>query len=264
MSFDATQFTVFGIPPYVFFVGIGALAAFFVYNCVLRFEKADFNLGNKAIICSVPLLMIGAKLFGIIANVAENIRYETPITIDTFIYSGIVFYGGLIFFALSFLYITRKCETAEKAKIYDALACTIPIFHAFGRVGCFTAGCCFGTDTESPLGIEYTTWVNGAVITETRFPVQLVESFANLLIFALLFVIVLRKKNKGKNLIIYIGLYSFVRFFDEFIRYSNKAKLFGLFSAAQVISIVFLIAIVIILLKERKNKCLTKMNGQSY
>lgn len=261
MSFDATQFTVFGIPPYVFFAGIGTFVAFFVFNCILQFEKADFKLGNKAVVCSIPLLMIGAKLFGIIANIAENIKEKIPIALETFIYSGIVFYGGLIFFALSFLFFTRKCETMEKAKIYDALACAIPIFHTFGRVGCFTAGCCYGTPTDSILGIEYTTWVNGVVTTETRMPVQLIEAFANLLVFALLIVIVLRKKNKGRILIIYAGLYSTVRFLDEFFRFSNKPKLFELFSAAQIISLIILIIVVIILLKERKNKCLTKTSG---
>lgn len=261
MLFDATQFTVLGIPPYVFFAGIGVLVAFFVFNCILQFEKADFKIANKAAVWSIPMLMFGAKLFGIIANIAENIRDKSPITIDTFIYSGIVFYGGLIFFAISFFFITRKCDATEKAKIYDALACAIPIFHAFGRVGCFTAGCCYGISTDSLLGIEYTTWVNGVVTTETRIPVQLIEAFANLLVFALLIVIVLRKKNKGRILIIYAGLYSTVRFFDEFFRFCNKTKLFELFSTAQIISLLILIIVVTILLKERKNRCLTKTNG---
>ena len=261
MSFNATQFTVFGIPPYVFFAGIGAFVAFFVFNCILQFEKADFKTGNKAVVLSIPFLLMGAKLFGIIANIAESIKNNLPISLDTIIYSGIVFYGGLIFFALSFLFFTRKCEITEKTKIYDALACAIPIFHAFGRVGCFTAGCCYGIETDSLLGIEYTTWVNGVVTTETRIPIQLIETFANLLIFTLLVVIVLRKKNKGKILIIYAGLYSTVRFFDEFFRFSNKAKLFELFSAAQIISLIILIIVVTILLKERKNKCLIKTNG---
>lgn len=261
MSFDATRFTVFGIPPYVFFAGIGAFVAFFVFNCFLQYEKADFKLGNKAVVWSIPFLMIGAKLFGIIANIAENIRDKIPITLDTFIYSGIVFYGGLIFFALSFLFFTRKCEIAEKEKIYDALACAIPIFHAFGRIGCFTAGCCYGIATDSQLGIKYTTWVNGVVTTETRIPVQLIEALANLLVFILLVVIALKNKNKGRILIIYIGLYSTIRFFDEFFRFSNKAKLFEFFSAAQIISLLILIIVVTILLKERKNECLIKMNG---
>ena len=261
MSFDATQFTVFGIPPYVFFAGVGAFVAFFVFNCILQFEKADFKAGNKAVVWSIPFLLIGAKLFGIIANIAESIKDNLLISLDTFIYSGIVFYGGLIFFALSFFFVTRKYDTAEKIKIYDALACAIPVFHAFGRVGCFTAGCCYGIPTNSMVGIEYTTWVNGVVTTETRIPVQIIEAIANLLVFALLIVIVLRKKNKGRILIIYAGLYSTVRFLDEFFRFSTKSKLFELFSAAQIISLIILIIVVIILLKERKNKCLTKTNG---
>ena len=261
MSFDATQFTVFGIPPYIFFAGVGIFVAFFVFNCILQFEKAELKNGNKAVVWSIPMLMFGAKLFGIIANVAENIRDRIPITINTILYSGFVFYGGLIFFSVSFLMITRKYEFEEKLKIYDSLACAIPIFHAIGRVGCFTAGCCYGISTDSILGIEYTTWVNGVVATDIRIPVQLIEATANLFIFVVLITIVLRKKSRGRALIVYVALYSTVRFLDEFLRFNYKSKIFDLFSAAQIISIAFLITVLIFLLKERKSKCLMKKNG---
>lgn len=261
MSFNATQFTVFGIPPYVFFAGLGVLIAFFVFNCLLLHLKANIKQGNRAVVFSIPMLLIGAKLFGVIANIARNIEKKEPITIDTFIYSGIVFYGGLIFFTFFFFLYIRKYSKEDKIKITDSLACAIPVFHAFGRIGCFTAGCCYGISTASWFSIDYTTWVDGAVSSDMRVPIQLIEAAANLMIFVMLLLLILRKKCKGELIFVYIILYSSIRFVDEFFRGDNEENIFGIFSAAQIISIALIFVALLILMIVRSKKCLKKMNG---
>lgn len=254
MSFNATTFTVFGIPPYVFFAGIGAVFGFFVFNLLLLRLKADMSIGNRAVVLSIPALLLGAKLFGIIANIVKCIVYNKPITLDTFLYSGIVFYGGLVFFLISFWLIVRKISPQDREKIIDSLAVSIPLFHAFGRIGCFTAGCCYGIPTKSIIGITYTTWVQGSPFTETRVPIQLIEAMLNIMLFALLLWIATHKKTKGKLIMLYIILYALVRFINEFFRGDiDKTILFG-FSAAQAISIALIIIVSIKLIKERMVK----------
>ena len=254
MSFNATTFTVFGIPPYVFFAGIGAIFGFFIFNLLLLRSKSDMRVGNRAFVFSLPALLLGAKSFGIIANIVECIAYNKPITFDTFLYSGIVFYGGLVFFLINFWLLVRKASPQDREKIIDSLAVSIPLFHAFGRIGCFTAGCCYGVPTTSIIGLTYTTWVQGSAFTEIRVPIQLIEAMFNILIFALLFWIAVHRKTKGKLLILYIVLYAIVRFIDEFFRGDiDKSILFG-FSAAQAISIVLIIIASIKLIKERTAK----------
>lgn len=254
MRIDTTVITIWGIPPYIFFVGIGAVLAFFVFNCLLLHLKADMKFGNRAVVLSIPAMFIGAKLFGIIANLVESIAYNVAINFDTFLYSGIVFYGGLIFFLICFLLLMHKNTPQERNKITDSLAVSIPLFHTFGRVGCFFAGCCYGISTESVIGVAYTTWVNGTELTAQRIPIQLIEASLNLLLFALLLWMVLHKKQDGKLLMIYVILYGSIRFIDEFFRGDIDKSILCGFSAAQVISIILIMIVSIKLIRERKNK----------
>lgn len=254
MSFDATHFTVFGIPPYAFFAGIGAVFAVFVFNYLLLYFKADIKIGNKAVIFSIPVLLLGAKFFGMIASLIKSIVKNNPVTFKTFLNSGIVFYGGLIFFLISFLLIIHKQCVEEQKKILNAMAVSIPLFHCFGRIGCFTAGCCYGIQTKLDIGLVYTTWVNGKTCTATRIPVQLIESALNLILFVFLFWLALRQKKKVNLLKVYIVAYSCIRFFDEFLRDNfDKNILYGI-SAAQIISVLLVATVITITIIERKLK----------
>lgn len=254
MSFNATTFTVCGIPPYIFFVGIGAVAAFGLYNFLLIRLKADIKKANRAAVFSIPALLFGAKLFGVVANIVECVVYNKPINKDTFLYSGIVFYGGLIFFVFCFCLIIHKYPMELKVKILDSLAPSIPLFHLFGRIGCFTAGCCYGVPSKGAFGVTYTTWVKGITTTCYRIPIQLVESCFNLLLCIFLLCMVIKGCFKGKLVYIYILTYSCIRFVDEFFRGDiNKEILHG-FSAAQLISVILFVVAFIILFKERKEK----------
>ena len=239
MHIDTTTFMVFGIlPPYIFFAGVGAFFGFLAFNVLLLHLKSDVKLGNRAVVFSLPVLLIGAKLFGIIANITRAIYYGNPITKDTFVHSSIVFYGGLIFFVICFLLLTRKMQARDRVIVTDSLSAAIPLFHAFGRLGCFFGGCCYGVmvDEDYYLSVNYTNIINDEIITQNRFPVQLMEASFNFLIFILLFLLVYKEKMKGKIIYIYILLYSVLRFSDEFLRGDSKAIVFGL-SVAQIISI---------------------------
>ena len=69
----------------------------------------------------------------------------------------------------------------------DVAALASPLFHIFGRLGCFLSGCCFGV--ESSVGFVYHHCLIEEANGVSRFPVQLVEAFANLFIFLLLFIL---------------------------------------------------------------------------
>jgi phosphatidylglycerol:prolipoprotein diacylglycerol transferase len=63
----------------------------------------------------------------------------------------------------------------------DIATPAIPLFHFFGRMGCFFAGCCFGIESSFGYTFRY------SIIKEAnginRFPVQLLEALVNLLLF---------------------------------------------------------------------------------
>ena len=136
----------------------------------------------------------------------------------------------------------------------NTFAFVIPYVHAFGRIGCFCAGCCYGIEYTGPLSVA------------GHFPVQLLEA---LLLFAFAFVILglvcKRSRNEfgmtGISLFLYYILYySILRFFLEFLR-GDEARGRVSFetgislSISQIISLILFTAgiILIVLIKIRKN-----------
>ena len=265
MHIDTTTFLLFGLlPPYIFFAGVGALAGFFSFNILLVHLKSDVKLGNRAVVFSLPALFIGAKLFGIIANVSRDVGKGIPITKDTFIHSSIIFYGGLLFFISTFLLLTRRIQKSDRNTIIDSLCASIPLFHMFGRLGCFFAGCCYGivVSDNNFFSVNYTNIINDEIITQYRFPVQLLEASVNFFIFIILFLLVYKQKAKGNIIYLYFLLYSTLRFLDEFLRGDSSVVAFGL-SVAQIISVLlFALAIIFYLFhckKTRRNlECITQ------
>lgn len=165
-------------------------------------------------------------------------------------FSGMVFYGGFIGSIASVYIYTRFSKAIDRPFAFDLLALATPLFHAFGRIGCFLGGCCYGVECDWGITVH-----NNPVLPElngvSRFPVQLVEAGCNLMIFALLFWL-FRRKRKGLPLLItYIFLYAPVRFMLEFLRGDTiRGFLFGL-STSQWISLLLLSAAAIYTLLRR-------------
>ncbi len=169
------------------------------------------------------------------------------------VFGGMVFYGGLLGAILA-AFIYCKAAKVDFSLYADIFAPAIPLFHAFGRVGCVFAGCCYGM--ESSWGLTYTHTENGITHTVTRLPLPLIEAGCNLIIMAVLLLLSRKKLKKGSLMGIYFICYSVVRFTDEFFRGDEiRGRLFGL-STSQWISI-FVLALGIFMLLNRyvlKNK----------
>ena len=160
--------------------------------------------------------------------------------------SGMVFYGGLLGSMLSIHIYSKADKGVSRADVFDVFAVSAPLFHAFGRVGCFFAGCCYGV--ESKFGIA--TYLNNSPTHYgvSRFPVALFEAFSNILIFVLLLVFFKRKKLYGKLILLYLSIYAPVRFALEFFRGDEiRGFIFGL-STSQFISLLIMLFLLIYLL----------------
>jgi phosphatidylglycerol:prolipoprotein diacylglycerol transferase len=136
----------------------------------------------------------------------------------------------------------------------DIIAPGVPLFHFFGRIGCFFGGCCYGI--ESSFG--YTVHGNellSSVNDVQRFPVQLLEATLNLILFIVLARLLSKGALKGKLFSIYLLCYSVIRFFDEFLRGDTyRGFLFGL-STSQIISIIlFVCSLVYLIVKFKKSR----------
>lgn len=253
MKIDTIKMTFLGIQPYIFWVGIGSVIAFFIFNLLLYREHLNVIKSNLTILVSIPSLLIGAKLVGIFYSLAICLYYDIKINLKTLIHSGIVFYGGLVFFLISIVILTLKWESRDKNKLFDCIALIIPCFHLFGRIGCFCAGCCYGIKYKGVISVFYINYVNGNIVAAWRLPIQMVETICNLLILALL---VFCKKNnlfKNKLIFVYLTIYAAVRFVIEFYRGDWDRNVFFPFSGSQIIGMLILFATIIIINLRRKN-----------
>ena len=107
-----------------------------------------------------------------------------PIRFVVEYFGGQVFYGGLLG-GIAGAVVYAKCARLEGFPDYaDTVAPAIPLFHFFGRIGCFLGGCCYGI--ESDFGFVFTNAVVQSANGVRRFPVQLFESGFNLLLFIFL------------------------------------------------------------------------------
>lgn len=185
--------------------------------------------------------LVGAKLLFIAltwpqldGSIGEKISYF----IQNFRY-GFVFYGGLIV-AVAAVIIYMKKKKLPLLATSDFIITALPLGHAFGRIGCFLAGCCHGKPTDLPWGVIFTdphAMVSPDLLGVPVHPVQLYEAAGNLLIFFLLHKLYNRPHKNGTVLLAYIFCYGTLRFVLEFFRGDFRgAYLFGL-SPAQLITL---------------------------
>ncbi|MCH5304392.1 MAG: prolipoprotein diacylglyceryl transferase, partial [Ruminococcus sp.] len=123
---------------------------------------------------------------------------------------GMVFYGGLIL-GLLFGVIYCKIRKINIENFSDSFAVAIPLFHCFGRLGCFFSGCCYGIQSE--FGFTSTSAIIDSCNNVNRFPVQLLESGINLIIFVVLVLLFHKRIIDGKLIFLYLIIYSVSRFF---------------------------------------------------
>lgn len=173
-----------------------------------------------------------------------------------YIFGGSVFYGGLLGgIAAGMIY--GNIKKYDMREYSDICAPMIPLFHCFGRLGCFLGGCCYGIESDfgfTAHGNELVPSINDV----QRFPVQLLEAFLNILLFIFLAYLLNKKLCKGKLLGIYLLSYSVIRFFDEFLRGDEyRGYMFGL-STSQIISILIFICtlayFVVTFIKNKKKR----------
>ncbi|MBP5640189.1 MAG: prolipoprotein diacylglyceryl transferase, partial [Victivallales bacterium] len=156
--------------------------------------------------------LIGARLFYVVRFWNENFAMRPFFDVFKVWEGGLVFQGGFIIATIVLIgyCLMKKMSIGE---LGDLIAPAIPLGHAIGRIGCFINGCCFGfVPYDGPLAVKYT------FSPASHFPVQLVESFGNLLICG--FLLFMEKKNyaQSKRFLVYLMLYTVLRFAVEPLR----------------------------------------------
>ena len=227
----------------------------------LKFAFEDVILFVLAIIAGILVgghLLYGITNFNNIVLIFSKISvlpFKTFISLIAEAFGGMVYYGGFIGAYIAVVIYTSRSLKEKRYDLFDLFAVCVPLFHAFGRIGCFFGGCCYGV--ESRFGI---TVHNNPLVPElndvSRLPIQLIESFCNFMIFLTLLFMFKKFILRKKLIYVYMVIYAPIRFVLEFFRGDAIRGFLFFLSTSQWISILLFVfgAVNLILRRERKKQ----------
>lgn len=166
---------------------------------------------------------------------------------------GLTYYGGLIAAVGYAVYFLRR-ESFPFWKAADMAGFGVALGLAWGRMGCFLAGCCFGTVCDKPWAARFPGF---SPASESQFrarllaseslpslpvhPTQLYEALGAFFIAAVgYFVIAPRKRYDGQVFVFFLVTYSVLRTLLELLRNDERGGLLGL-STSQLISLAIIL-----------------------
>lgn len=242
-------FTIFGktigLYPLISVIGV-LLALFFAYRTAEKNKLDEIKMlflmliayGGGVIGAHILYGLVGFdQIIWFVRNINSIDSFGTFINRIVAIFGGGVFYGGLLGgMAAGAIYFKKASLNAEYA---DIAITSVPLFHVFGRIGCFMGGCCYGI--ESSFGFTYTRALVPEANGVSRFPVQLLESLLCLLLFLAMYFLIKRRLLCGKLVPFYFISYGIIRFSLEFLRGDEIRGRWLIFSTSQWISIVLII-----------------------
>ncbi len=266
----AYSFTIFGITFYSYslFVFFGVVA-FLVYSYVIlkKVEKENDTTIYKTVLIAAPSLAILAASAFILNSLFHSIEK------GKIVIGGITWAGGIFGAFIAFPLLTRffiKEKRGQELEYFSRLVPGIALGHAFGRVGCFLAGCCYGSITSCPLGViypagsapalEYTDFLNGGQ-SFPLMPVQLFEVAFELILFIIM--IATYKKSSNHNISIYLIAYGIFRFLLEFLRGDDRGATGIVISPSQMMSILFIVSGIVLILYQKRIFKTNKINEKT-
>ncbi len=185
--------------------------------------------------------VIGARLYYIVQNDPATYLSE-PWRVIAVWEGGLAYFGGLFGAILAAFLYTRRASI-KFSRAADLFAPAIPIGSAIGRIGCGLAGMDYGTPTSLPWGVVYTNENSYAPVDGVaRHPVQFYELLGDLAIAGMLIKMRGRVPD-GVLFVVYLLLFSTLRFFLFFLRGDVAPVALGLKNAQWTALAIFVVAI---------------------
>lgn len=199
-------------------VAVGALLSF---RLMLRRARQEGFPTSDQVSDLVAVTLFGGFLGARLLYVFENAAWywKHPLKIFLLWEGGLVFYGGVAGSMLA-LYFYLRSKKMPYWKGLDFLLPYVALTHAFGRLGCFLNGCCYGRVCRLPWAVQF------PELPEPVHPVQLYEAFFNFCLFLFLRFHYSRRRFEGEISALYFMGYALGRFLMEFWRGDNPAWFF--------------------------------------
>jgi phosphatidylglycerol:prolipoprotein diacylglycerol transferase len=148
------------LPVYAYGVMLAAAAVVAISIGVARSRFAGFepvemiDFGLYVVLWGV----VGARAFHVFENLDRYPLSMRGVASALAVWNGgLVFYGGMMgAMAYSAYFALRKKDGPRTlVRVFDLGAPCMMFGLAFGRIGCFLNGCCFGAPTSLPWGIQF-------------------------------------------------------------------------------------------------------------
>lgn len=215
---------------YGLMIGIGVIVALLVGDYRAKKRGLDGDFVYSLTLITVILGFLGAKILFIITEWSSFIENPTSFISG----NGFVVYGGIIAGALT-MYGYCKWKKNSLFDYLDLLVPSVALAQGFGRIGCFLAGCCYGRETDSCIGVVFT-HSSFAPNNVKLLPTQLIMSAGDFIIAVILLLYAKKQRMRGKVGALYLMLYSVGRFLVEFLRNDDRGAV-GNLSTSQFIAI---------------------------
>ena len=164
---------------------IGVISAFLTLYFLCKKLNVDYIYYKFISINGAISLIVGLFSATIFQSLYNKIDSNSNIV------GGATFLGGLLGGAIFFFVTCYLCRNKYDGKLSDVISilpCAVLIGHFFGRIGCFLEGCCYGTQTNSFLGVQFPNLENKV------HPTQLYEATFLLILFVVLLILLLKYK----------------------------------------------------------------------
>lgn len=239
------------LPTFGLMMMTGLISAF----VLLHFQRKHIAITEddfySVAIVAIIAGMLGSKILYWIVEIDEIIA--DPTYLLRTITVGMVFYGSLIGGIIGIALFCLK-KKQPLLQYVDLISPAMVLGQAFGRIGCFLAGCCYGAPSDSCLAVVYPAGVGSAAPTGVGLlPTQLFESGFCFLLACFLAWLFRRLKKLGTTTGAYFILYGIWRFIIEFFRSDDRGAV-GALSTSQFIGIFIVLIGVILLVLVRRGK----------
>jgi phosphatidylglycerol:prolipoprotein diacylglycerol transferase len=238
-------------PDYMMMVGLAGLLGAAVTMWLSERDGADTRIERRALLAVYAGALAGGYLF-------EWLR-ALPAVIATkswgpLLHSGRAAYGGFLVGTLAAVIVLRR----GGAKVLPFLDRAVPlcgISYGLVRVGCFLAGCDYGTPTASVLGVRFPEgspaamdhaalgWVPRGAESLPVHATQLYEAAVGVFAAGLASMWLVKGKRDGRAFATFVLLYAVGRFFVEILRGDGSRGLYGTTSTAQWVSVLLVVTV---------------------
>ncbi|MBQ8339871.1 MAG: prolipoprotein diacylglyceryl transferase [Clostridia bacterium] len=249
-----------GIPIrfYTILVMLGMLAALAYVFYRSRYEGFQYGDVIDYFLAVIPLGVIGARLFYVVANLGKG-TFQTLYDVIAIWNGGLAIYGGVIGGVVAVLIVSKfkKLKKDRVLKAFDMIVPAMALGQCIGRWGNFFNAEAYGLATSEHFFLRMGFYKEGSNQVYFCHPTFLYESVWNLCCFLLLHFLYKKKKFNGQILMMYLAFYGFGRMFIEGLR--ENSLYFGPFRVSQLIGFLCFVictALLVYLLAKEHRKAL--------